>query len=155
MRKEIKFLAVLLFLIFLLLGCSQKDIQLKGDKPPQPTVYFEETDIPVYQSSYCWVNGCTDYASPEDTLMDKAKTIVSPNKVLKIKFEYFPQPSNLVLQLIEGHKATDIEMVNHSFLVPEKEGIYFYKLSANWISSIDERVVLGDSNYVFAIEVAY
>ncbi|NDI37260.1 hypothetical protein [Chengkuizengella sediminis] len=155
MRNKTNFLIVLLLsLMAILLGCSQQDEEFISDTIPQPIIYYDEVELLVYQSSYCWGTlGCADYIGAEEMLKEEPKTIVSPNTEFRIEFKNVRQPDDLVLWIIQDQKPIDIEMENYSFMAPEEEGIYFYDLYANWISSKNDKVSLGGSSYVFAIEV--
>ncbi|BBH21967.1 hypothetical protein Back11_33120 [Paenibacillus baekrokdamisoli] len=123
-------------------------VKIEKKYPPQPKVMAGTVDIPTTQSTYCWGKlGCADYAGGIIMVKNKIKAIVSPDTLIKIKYNYSTSPSKLtVTQLEENNKSILVQLSNNCFQAPKESGVYYYEISASWQTK-------GDTSSVFAIEV--
>jgi hypothetical protein len=144
----------MILMTVLLVGCSkQTAAPSQMDTPPLPIVTTDSREIaPVVQSSYCWKNGCADYAGGKVMVEDKPVTVIEPGETIKIYFDYKPIPTNISLGEFTDKDATQVPLDNGTFKSPDKRGIYYYGISANWLSK-DGKTTNGDTSAVFAIEV--
>lgn len=128
-------------------------ISIKKDSPPLPRVTFGTTQIQVTQSSYCWGKlGCADYANGRTLAQGKAPTVVAPEAVIKISFDYKPAPDELVLQQLNEDTTVRVPLRDGSFHAPKEKGVFYYAVTAVW-STGDGNYSKGDTSAVFAIEV--
>ncbi|MBU9710602.1 hypothetical protein [Evansella tamaricis] len=153
------FLAIILVgMTLIILGCSEHTAsEIEGDQPPIPSVSFEEDPIPVTRASYCWTNGCVDYAGPPEILEGVTPFIVPLGAELTIEFvDYEPLPSSISMSFMqEGKKEWDsveFDVRDGMLKVPAFPGIYYYDFIAVWTSE-ETGYGLGDSYYAFVIEV--
>lgn len=137
MRLQAKALFILIAVAALLAGC------MSGD-PPLPKVAAGKTKIPVTQSSYCWSTTCTDYAAPQDQLMDTTPTVVEPGVDIRIAYSG-SKPKSLIVNRSGDGSITDVKVTKNTIKAPTVPGIYFYLVSAWWKR--------GSSSGAFVIEI--
>ncbi|SFS77228.1 hypothetical protein SAMN05428962_2773 [Paenibacillus sp. BC26] len=129
-----------------------------GDTPPTPIIEAAGKALAVYQSSYCWDNKtkgtsvCADYASPNEMLKDKVKEKVKANTPITFNFDV-KKPTDVSLTIYDNGSISQVKVTGNSFQTPPEEGIYYYSLSAVWLTDIEKRISEGSSVYTFAIEV--
>lgn len=156
--KPIMFTAAVLIMILLsACGLNGSDSSTTlGEQPPQVEVTVNGDTIQVYQSSYCWSSKsnskCADYASPDMMLKDKEKQVVLPGATIQFKIEG-KQPTEIYLSSFADGPPTEVIFSDDAFQAPADAGVYYYALSATWLSDIEKRISEGSSSYVFAIEV--
>jgi len=119
------------------------------DKPPIPKITIGSTYINVKLGSHCWA-GCVDTIGPPELLAGVEPTIVPPNNELSIVFDY-QQPSKIFVKRLVDGQWIDDQVRNGTFLTPEKPGVYFYSIFANWLNN--HGYTRGDAAYALVIEV--
>lgn len=145
MEKKI----IVIFLIAIICvtaGCSEK-------APPLPNVVSGTIEIPVVQSSYSWGKlGCVDYVGGKYMVKGRVPTILPYGADIKIFFNYKPQPSMIHISQYLYDKIIEVPLKNSRIKAPAKKGIYYYGISAFWVTD-DGKYSNGNTSSVFAIEV--
>ncbi|WP_422657611.1 hypothetical protein ACK8P5_17865 [Paenibacillus sp. EC2-1] len=150
-----KLLLVMCLMLFMLSACGEREDPSNpklGNHPPTPKLTAGGKSITTHQSTYCWGKlGCVDYVNPEEMLKDEMKNIVKPNTVITIQIDG-KQPNELYLYIDNKDETDDGLITSNQFETPSEPGIYYYALSASWLSE-DKKFNEGSSSYAFAIEV--
>lgn len=142
MKKILYVVIPILFIVFVTL-------LLINNKPPTPTISFDEIEIPTVQASYCW-NGflgyrCVDTTSPPD-LVKGEPVAVSPGTELKIDFKDKPKNNTIDANIwLDNERTEKVTVKNNILTTPTKSGTYVYDISAVWNN--------GESSYAFFIKV--
>lgn len=136
---------VLLLLLTIAVGCSNERNSIDQVEPPKPIVRVSDKNIPVLQSTYCWISKCADYATPNLLVKDEKPMIVPPESKLTIDFAYKPKERTLSIGQWEGEKSIKQEITNNTIILPKEKGIYVYSFHAQWTE--------GDSSYAFVVEI--
>ncbi|MBY9079501.1 hypothetical protein KIH86_15270 [Paenibacillus sp. HN-1] len=125
---------------------------LDKEKPPLPLIRSGETDLSMYQSTYCWGTVCADYVGAEDQLKGKTPNVIPAGAIVEVRFPYDPAPSTVRLVQHQDGKIAEIPLSDGTFLAPDEPGVYAYSVSAFWGSG-DGITSLGDTMVVFSIQV--
>lgn len=157
-KIQIKTVLFLNAIFAILIGGSEKEQSinvklLNPDTLPIPIIAAEESTstIPVTQSSYCWGRlGCADFFG---VLEGKIPTIVSPETMIKITFSK-PAPNYLSLwQRQDDEKQVEVPLKKGKYFNgPKERGIYYYGLSAHWLTD-NRKQSYGSTSLLFIIEV--
>lgn len=123
-----------------------------GDEPPLPKVSMDGQSIEVLQSSYCWKSGCTDYESPVNRLQESDFIPAQSNSEVTFSFDG-KQPAEVTVTWSHNGNIQQEVLSDYSFQTPDAPGVYYYSLSANWLTDVEKRVTEGSSSYVFAVKV--
>jgi hypothetical protein len=128
-------------------------VEISEKAPPLPKVDSGNTEIPVFQGSYCWGNlGCADYAGVKTILRGKTPSVITPEANIRIAFDYKPEPTELNVQLFQDNKMIVVPLKDGNIIAPKENGIYYYGILAFWKSD-DGKFSKGDTSSVFVIEV--
>lgn len=141
-----------LFLALLLLcGCqfdgSTNHPNESISLPPMPTLTIQEKNVPFKMGTYSWSeNGrgiVSDSVDPPELVKDLEPVTVHPNAKLHVGFGDKPLVIKAGLWENDGVEFKDIS--DHTFTLPEDDGVYIGVIYASW--------PVGDATFVFKIHV--
>jgi hypothetical protein len=148
---------LLLFALFVgisLMGCSNNQIALSGEKPPKTVVEIGNETYETVLGSYCWKSMCVDTVGPPELLEGKDPVKVRAGEEIVIVMDYNPKPNEIsVEQIINDNDSTEVKIKKNRFAAPTEKGVYYYTYSVWWKDEKEKNVSHGDAFYAFAIEV--
>ena len=141
-----------LFLALLLFGGCQSAGSVHHPNaplllPPMPALTIQEKNVPVRMGTYSWSEsgrGITaDSVDPPELVKDLEPVTVHPHATLHVDFRDKPLEIKAGLWENDGVEFKDIS--DHTFTLPEDDGVYIGVIYASW--------PVGDATFVFKIHV--
>jgi len=138
---------------------GNQPMQLTGSQPPNAKILIgsEKTITKVRLGTYCWTaegqSRCVDSIGPVELLKDTTPIKVKPSTEITFIMDYRPQPNKVhVTQIVDG-THTEVQVQDHTFQLPQQQGIYYYSYGVWWMDTEKENVAHGDAFYYFVLEV--
>lgn len=149
MKNKKSFFAILMLLLFIVVGCSNET----KEEPPEAIVKINDKNIETVRGTYQWkkkslfsnTTVIADAAAPFQIAEDMKAKIVEQRSVANVAFNDGSQPQ-LQAYLWEGEKrGEELPLNQHHITLPSEKGKFVIEMNAQWPN--------GDSSYTFVVEV--
>ncbi|WP_069187977.1 hypothetical protein [Bacillus sp. FJAT-27251] len=148
---------ILIFLGFIMTGCTNVGLTQHEPKPPKVFIEFANETSETVLGTYCWSydgqSECADAAGPVELLKGRDTIKVNPGEKITFIMDFEPKPNKADLIQISNNEESEVKVSNNQFSAPTQKGIYYYSYGAWWMDEKEENVSKGDAHYAFAIEV--